>query len=516
MAEYKVGAGFDDIGTRAPTSSGVVPYYNTISGADFENPEMLSQFANSRYGLNTNAQNVFDVLSQGSPTQVINQAQQTAFDQIKATPSSDPNLLREQANEIIGSNVQDIQNQIKSYQSQLDSLLGNASSFFQQSENEQRLTKQLNNLDTSYETGQNAVEDIPMAMHFITGEQASNERRYVQKRNTLVRQLQSETATRQQKLEAAKFLYDATRNRLADTIQLMQATAPESIANSVDPVTGEMTVIMRNPITGQITKRSLGQVQTPQKWSENVVFAQQNGVTTPFFTRDGKTIINTNSGREYSSPEQFFADGGSFDPAFMKANVQTVNPQVQQERAIVAELAVSYPDAGIALNDSHAVAQQKLGASFIYQDKVRPPMSGGGSGGRSAGGGIYGGTVSSSKELTRVKQIISMHPGEWGHAADQIDAEFGPGTATKYDDLLKATYAKGGQDRFLNTDYFKQTLGMDGLYELSGKKLGIFTRDKDAKKQQAANEYAATLMQSVEQYRQAGFTDDEILKLMQK
>lgn len=41
-----------------------------------------------------------------------------------------------------------------------------------------------------------------------------------------------------------------------------------------------------------------------------------------------------------------------------------------------------------------------------------------------------------------IKQIIAAHPNEWGHAADAIDAKYGKGTATKYDDLLKAAYAK--------------------------------------------------------------------------
>lgn len=49
-------------------------------------------------------------------------------------------------------------------------------------------------------------------------------------------------------------------------------------------------------------------------------------------------------------------------------------------------------------------------------------------------------TTTNSKELDRVKEIIASHPGEWGNAADQIDAEFGKGTATKYDDLLKSVY----------------------------------------------------------------------------
>jgi murein DD-endopeptidase MepM/ murein hydrolase activator NlpD len=338
---YTIGSGYDtNIGTRQSSQAGTLEYYNKVSGAGFENPDMLAQYVNS---LNPTAgatsANVFDVVSRGfTPTQVINQAQQAAFNQIKATPSSDPNVLREQANEIIGSNVNDIQTQVKGYQTQLDSLLGNVSSFFQQSENEQKLTTQLNNLDSSYERGINAILDNPeTVMRVAMGEQDVLDRQYTQKRNNLVRQLQSETSSRQQKLEAAKFLYDATRNRLSDTIQLMQATAPESIANSVDSVTGEMTVIMRNPLTGEITRRNLGQVQTPQKWTENVALAQEAGVTTPFFSRDGRTIINTNSGREYSTPEQFFADGGSFDPTFMKRyvtmGVQSLQRQ-QYERGV--------------------------------------------------------------------------------------------------------------------------------------------------------------------------------------
>ncbi len=47
---------------------------------------------------------------------------------------------------------------------------------------------------------------------------------------------------------------------------------------------------------------------------------------------------------------------------------------------------------------------------------------------------------STAKRDARVKQIISLHPGEWGNAADQIDREFGRGTATIYDDLLKKSF----------------------------------------------------------------------------
>lgn len=42
-----------------------------------------------------------------------------------------------------------------------------------------------------------------------------------------------------------------------------------------------------------------------------------------------------------------------------------------------------------------------------------------------------------------VKQIIAQNPGEWGHAADAIDAKFGEGTSSLYDDELKAVYQDG-------------------------------------------------------------------------
>lgn len=56
--------------------------------------------------------------------------------------------------------------------------------------------------------------------------------------------------------------------------------------------------------------------------------------------------------------------------------------------------------------------------------------------------GSSGGSSSAQddKEFTEVKAIVAAHPNEWGHAADAIDAKFGAGTATKYDDYLKSVY----------------------------------------------------------------------------
>jgi hypothetical protein len=323
----------------------------------------------SQYNLSTGVQ----IGSIPNPTQMLNQAQAGAFEQIKSSPA-DPNLLRETASQAIGDNVSNFQTQIQNIQNRQTELLGTLSGFFQSTPTETKLNQDLNNLDTAYEKGVNNLQDRQAPMEFITGALASTENRYVQQRNTLIRQLQSETSTRQQKLQAAQFLYDANRNAIADTISLYNATKPDNIGNIVDPVTGEMTVIMQNPITGEVTKKKVGQVQTPQRWIDNLKFAEENGVNKQFFTKDGKTIINTNSGREYSTPEQFFADGGSFDEVFMKNNVQQINAGNNDEKALVLDMAAKYVDAGISSTDSLATAQSKIQNSRIYKDQVRGPV----------------------------------------------------------------------------------------------------------------------------------------------
>lgn len=336
MAKPLVGAGYDLVGTRT-NKTGQAEYYNKESELGFENPQMLANFVGTQYGKNVDANNVFGVLQAGSiplgtalpsPNDVLNGAQKGALDQITGSPVTDPNALRETASQAINTGVSGFNTQIQNIQKQQADLIGQITTFFDQSKTEKNLTKQLNNLDTSFEMGQNQIEDKPIPMAFITGQQASNERRYTQQRNTLVRQLTSETASRQQKLQAATFLYDASRNSLADTITLYQATKPENLGNVVDPVTGEMVVIMQNPVTGEVTKKNVGQVQTPEKWTENRKLAISEGVNQPFFTLDGRTIINTNTGREYSTPEQFFADGGS--PDF--SGVQQVKPLTEREQ----------------------------------------------------------------------------------------------------------------------------------------------------------------------------------------
>ncbi|MDQ3816116.1 MAG: hypothetical protein M3362_00310, partial [Acidobacteriota bacterium] len=252
-----IGAGFEPyLATRAKDGQSEVEYYNPQNGLGFQRPEDLVNYLQP-YAPNVNKDNVFDVVKAGytplntpapSPTDTLNQAQQSAFNQIKTLPVADPNALKDTASQIIGNNVADIQTQAKNVQQKQDELLGQITSFMAPSDTEKDLTTQLNNLDTSYEMGDNAIQDKVIPMEEITGMQDALSRQYNAKRNALTRQLLSETTSRQQKLDAATFLYNATRNSLADTITLYNATKPENLGTYTKD-NGDMYATFRNPIT---------------------------------------------------------------------------------------------------------------------------------------------------------------------------------------------------------------------------------------------------------------------------
>lgn len=81
----------------------------------------------------------------------------------------------------------------------------------------------------------------------------------IQQKNALMA-LQNAQATRQQKFEAAQVLYNAARNNLQDTMSIYKATAPENIGTQVNPNTGDVYVITKNPLTGATDVQLAGNV----------------------------------------------------------------------------------------------------------------------------------------------------------------------------------------------------------------------------------------------------------------
>lgn len=99
---------------------------------------------------------------------------------------------------------------------------------------------------------------------------------------------------------------------------------------------------------------------------------------------------------------------------------------------------------------------------------------------------------------------------------DQFDKRYGYLLSAQEQKRLGIAGGTTDTARFLTPDYFRSIYDKATLLQQSGKKLGVLTRDKQQKEEQAINDYLSTLMKSIEAYRQAGYTDQEILKMMQK
>ncbi|MCL5667347.1 MAG: hypothetical protein M1383_06280 [Patescibacteria group bacterium] len=89
--------------------------------------------------------------------------------------------------------------------------------------------------------------------------------------------------SRQAKLDAAKFVYDASKNDLADTINIYKALAPESIGTQVDQVTGNVYVMTKNPLTGQVTTQKAGNIGPSKTYQSTKIDVDENTGDTVFY-----------------------------------------------------------------------------------------------------------------------------------------------------------------------------------------------------------------------------------------
>lgn len=371
-----IGSGYDLIGTRDSTASpGTTEFYNTQSGLGFENPQMLANFVQSQYQNPTvNASNVFDVLKQGftptqqtlTPTVNANQAV-TAFDGTKSAQ------LAGQVNSLptLDSLLLDAQN----YRNQILGLTtpGQDELAARQSLNQANNT--LRNFDVSTEGGIQKIMNKPIALEFQQGQEAALTRDAAFTRSSLTRevdvatqQLQTLQQARQDLLAKLNTAYGFGQDDIATKLKLDEITRTE-------------------------------QAQAKQ-------FALENQVQSLFY-RVGGTIYRTSDGKAYSTPEQFWADGGAKD----FSNAPVVNGQSQQEKQIVIDLATKYPDAGISLTDSLASAQQKLTSSRIYQEQFYHP---------STGSGSTSDKVTEAESSSKATQYLDMNKGNDGKVSPEV------------------------------------------------------------------------------------------------
>lgn len=198
---------------------------------------------------------------------------------------------------------------------------------------------------------------------------------------------QEDTVVRKLQLEQTK------RQALLDTYKVMLQFGQEDLALAQDLA-----------------------AQTKAEQKEAKQLALTYGIDQEFYNIGG-TIYRTSDGKAYSSPEEFFKDGGKRD----WSNVSTINATAQDEKDVVKSYALNYPDAGINLKDTLATAQAKLSSSAKYQKSIRTSSGG--------GGGDGDGTTPTQTTDAAVRKFIQAKKKEnpdkpwydvWGEIADEI------------------------------------------------------------------------------------------------
>ncbi len=304
---------------------------------------------------------------------------------------------------------------------------------------------------------------------------------------------------------------------LQGNIKLARDRAKTSVDLQFEPIEQQITKterfldLNRETLSEEEKKQSQVMELTLQKQKETLAtqkearaFALENAIESPYY-QIGKTVYRTSDGKPYSSEKEFFADGG--DRTF--SNVAIVNGSAQKEKDMVIKLANEYPDAGIQINDSLGTAQSKLEKSKLYKDQVRGPVGGG------------GGTVT-ERLLTDQQQIIKNASAALrAEAQGSKDGKSNPETYRRFkEDFIGA----GGTD----TD-FKSALSIEQYISRNNQQGDL--AQSDAKTTETKPQYlndqffksafglkdkqVKQYMERVNALRNAGQTDDEILKSFQ-
>jgi hypothetical protein len=233
----------------------------------------------------------FDVSKlMGSPNQLMSLAQ----------PTSAPTAPQQPTNQLPTAPAQQPGGGF-SVNSQLPTLEQNYAKLLGPSRDETAADNALKNFQNSYQFGQEKISEKPIPMPFITGQQAALTRTAALQQVPLQQRLAAAQAQRQAALEASRFA-------------LERADRQSDIARDESRYQSE--VGRQNQQIAQNTQQ------------DATSFAIKYGITAPFYTIDGKTIIRTSDGKAYSTYEDWVKDGGG-----QGANVQNVSQTIAAQEA---------------------------------------------------------------------------------------------------------------------------------------------------------------------------------------
>ena len=259
-----VGQGFTPYVDTRLSAGGATEYFNKQTGQGFSTPDDLVNYIKP-YASDANSGNVFDVIKQG--------VQPVKVDLPKEVPAA---TLENP------TSPHDVDSLIAENQKFRDQLLGNLNP----TADETGLQKQLFNLQNearstqlNEQAGLNQIEDQPIPMGFITGQQAS-----LQRQANLALQT---NAFKQEPIVQNLQLLQQNRQAILDKLNAQIQFGQTDINTAL-----------------QLKQMDDEQAQAAKD------FALKYNVFAPAYSYDGKTVYNTQTGKAYTNENDFFKEFG--------------------------------------------------------------------------------------------------------------------------------------------------------------------------------------------------------------
>lgn len=191
----------------------------------------------------------------------------------------------------------------------------------------QDLTNQANIRAAEYDQLNTSIQGKPITMDSIVGAQAQVRLQKASEIGLL--------SARQQAVQGNLTLAIETANRAVDLIYAgieEEITAKEKQLKLIQPLLNAEQQKKAQAQADQLAlqKEALQEQKGVQK--QALDFAYKNNIETPFYTRAG-TVYRTSDGKAYSTPQEFFADGGARD----FSNAPVVNGASNDKLLSVAE-----------------------------------------------------------------------------------------------------------------------------------------------------------------------------------
>jgi len=397
--------------------------------------------------------------------------------------------------------VSDIRNTLTTKQSAIDTSLQRVLDYFTPSAEETaaaaNVAKLKGEADQIQQDTQNkiAAEEVqPVTAAVVTAQQNETNRQGLYKLNsknielnTAISTLANIQSSRQAKLDAAKFVYDANKNSLSDTINIYKTLAPENIGTQVDATTGNVYVLTKNPLTGQTVMQVAGNIGPSKAYQSNEIKVDENTGDTVFYgvKPDGSVetkILTKGTGPTNLSYETREVGGRIIRFGFNKQG------QV-----------VSKVDLGSSNTTSTAALASSINLADGYFQNGIP--------GKNLPGRGQDGYASPETYNTVRNAWIAD-----GHSAATFDETFSKYINPSHPQDYQGSKVANAKPQFLTADYFKGLFGNDALEQSAKaagftKKTGLFSKSGDV------DAYLNDLMSKVQLYRASGKSDEEILKM---